>query len=103
MALVANMTGVSTPEVLKHLFAGAKVENGWEMRAVSLKAIASLGDSAPENLGNALPEVVPEVTDHMTDTKKQVAEAARIAMTAACDVIGNRDIEHMTAHIVRYL
>jgi len=37
----------------------------------------------------------------MTDTKKEVAEAAKAAMTAACDVIGNRDIEHMTPFIVK--
>jgi elongation factor 3 len=37
----------------------------------------------------------------MTDTKREVSEAAKAAMTAACDVIGNRDIEHMTSHIIR--
>lgn len=101
MALINNMSCHATAEVLTHLFAAAKVENAWQARTVALKAIAALGDAAPENLGNALPVVVPELTDHMTDTKKDVAEAARLAMTAACDVIGNRDIEHMTAHIVR--
>jgi len=37
----------------------------------------------------------------MADAKKEVKEAATAAMTAACDVIGNRDIEHMTGKIVR--
>merc|ERR1719359_1434571 len=37
----------------------------------------------------------------MTDTKKDVKEDAYQAMVAACDVIGNRDIEHMTSRIVR--
>ena len=37
----------------------------------------------------------------MHDTKPQVKEAAHAAMVASCDVIGNRDIEHMTEHIVR--
>jgi len=101
MEIINSMNSFSTREVLTHLFAAAKVENGWEQRVVALKAIAALGDSSSENLGNSLPEVVPEITDHIVDTKKQVAEAARLAMTAACDVIGNRDIEHMTTHIVR--
>ena len=37
----------------------------------------------------------------MTEPKKEVSQAAFEAMTNACNVIGNRDIEHMTAKIVR--
>jgi elongation factor 3 len=101
MAVLANMSSECVPEVLSYLFAGAKIENTWQMRALSLKAIASLGESAPTELGYSLPQAVPEVSEHMSDTKREVSEAARTAMTAACDVIGNRDIEHMTQHIVR--
>jgi elongation factor 3 len=36
----------------------------------------------------------------MWDTKKQVKTASTNTMTAALDVIGNRDIEHMTAKIL---
>jgi elongation factor 3 len=63
--------------------------------------IASFGDHAPEQLGNNLPVVVPQLTVAMGDVKKEVKEAATAAMIASCDVIGNRDIEHMTPHIVR--
>ena len=99
--LISNMSSNATREVLVHLFAAAKIEEPWQKRTVSLRMIALLGDQAPEQLGNALPEVVPNLTDYMTETKKEVSEAACLAMTAACDVIGNRDIEHMTPHIVR--
>merc|ERR1712125_314975 len=44
--------------------------------------------------------VVPEVTSCMLDTKKQVKVAATDAMRAACEVIGNKDIEHMTDKII---
>jgi len=99
--LINNMSSNATREVLVHLFNASRQEEPWQKRAASLRCIALLGDQAPEQLGNALPEVVPQLTDYMTDTKKEVNEAARLAMTAACDVIGNRDIEHMTPHIVR--
>merc|ERR1719159_34618 len=36
----------------------------------------------------------------MWDTKKQIKTAATDAMKAACDVIGNKDIEHMTDKII---
>lgn len=37
----------------------------------------------------------------MAEPKKEVSQAAFEAMTNACNVIGNRDIEHMTSKIVR--
>lgn len=37
----------------------------------------------------------------MSEAKKEVSQAAYDAMTNACNVIGNRDIEHMTSKIVR--
>ena len=83
------------------LFKCAEVGGQWQTRALALKTIASFGDHAPEQLGNMLPEVIPQVTSSMTETKKEVKEAALAAMTAACDVIGNRDIEHMTQNIIR--
>jgi len=96
-----NMSSNAVRCVLGHLFAAAEIEMNWQTRVLALKALAAFGDHAPEQLGFALPQVVPEVTKSMSDTKPQVKEAAHAAMVAACDVIGNRDIEHMTEHIVR--
>jgi len=100
-ALASKMSSSAVPIVLKHLFAATDIEKGWQTRALALRTIASLGNHAPEQLGFCLPEVVPVVSNSMTDTKKEVSEAAKAAMTAACEVIGNRDIEHMTPFIVK--
>merc|ERR1712232_1518955 len=75
-------------------------EKKWQIRELALNCICALTKHAPKQMGNALPEVVPEVTACMWDTKKQVKTSATKAMKAACDVIGNRDIEHMTDKIV---
>jgi elongation factor 3 len=88
-------------EILQYCFAASKIEENWNSRCLALHVIASFADHSPMQLGNALPQVVPEVTACMVDTKKEVKEAAHAAMSAACDVIGNRDIEHMTSHILR--
>ena len=66
-----------------------------------LNMINALAENASEQLGFALPIVVPEVTHSMSDPKKDIAKAAHDALVAVCDVIGNRDIEHMTSKIVR--
>jgi elongation factor 3 len=80
-----------------------KATNDWnfQTRVLSLQCISNLSDYAPEQLSYALPIVMPELTTPMADPKKDVKEAAHKAMIAVCDVIGNRDIEHMTENIVR--
>jgi hypothetical protein len=47
----------ATREVLPALFKGSEVGNAWQSRALALKAIASLADHAPEQLGASLPDV----------------------------------------------
>lgn len=101
MAIAANMNPNGVRVILPTLFKASQVGGPWQSRALALKVIASFGDHAPEQLGFALPQVVPEVTTSMSEPKKEVSTAAYEAMTNACNVIGNRDIEHMTAKIVR--
>ncbi|KAJ3298192.1 translational elongation factor EF-1 alpha [Rhizoclosmatium sp. JEL0117] len=70
-------------------------------RAAALSAIASFSESAPEQLGFALTQIVPEISKSVVDTDPTISELGEAALTAACDVIGNRDLEHMTGPIVR--
>ena len=56
--------------------------------------------SVPQQMSNALLEVEPHVTSYILDTRKQVKVATTATMKVACDVIGNKDIEHMTDKIV---
>lgn len=101
LTMTSKMAQNSVRTVLPALFEAAEVGKPWQSRALALNIIASFGDHAPKQLGNALPMVVPEVTKSMSETKKEVSTAAYNAMTNACNVIGNRDIEHMTSKIVR--
>jgi len=102
----AKMSGESTKAILPHLFEaskGAGLQGGtaFNARVCALNMINALAENASEQLGFALPIVVPEVTHSMSDPKKDIAKAAHDALVAVCDVIGNRDIEHMTGKIVR--
>jgi len=100
-ALTEKMSPNTVRQVLPILFKASEVGGNFQTRVLALKTIGSFSNSAPMQLGSALPEVVPQVTSHMSDTKKEVKQTATESMTAACDVIGNRDIEHMTPKIVR--
>ncbi|KAJ1395469.1 hypothetical protein B484DRAFT_439000, partial [Ochromonadaceae sp. CCMP2298] len=101
LAITSRISPNAVQAVLPALFVAAEVGQGWQTRALSLKVISSFSDYAPEQLGFSLPEVVPQVALSMSEPKKEVSAAAYQAMTHACNVIGNRDIEHMTDKIVR--
>lgn len=95
------MSANSIRASLPALFAANEVCQPWQSRALPLKIITSYADFAPMQLGASLPDVVPEITKSMSEAKREVREAALQAMTASCDVVGNRDIEHLTGKIVR--
>jgi len=99
-AICANITPFGIKSLLPAIFSQLPVEVKWPIRELALKCIPIFGKNAPKQLGNALPEIVPEVTACMWDTKKQVKAAATAAMKDACNVIGNKDIEHMTDKII---
>jgi len=100
LAICENINPFAMKSLLPALFAQLPVEKKWPLRELSLNCIAVFNKNAPKQLGNALPEIVPEVTACMWDTKKQVKAAATNAMKSACEVIGNKDIEHMTDKII---
>jgi len=86
--------------LLPIIFKSLPVEQKWQIRVNALEMITKMTTIAPRQISKSLPEIVPEVTACMWDTKKQVKTASTAAMKAACDVIGNKDIEHMTDKIV---
>ena len=99
-AICENINPYGIKSLLPQLFANLPVEKKWQIRELALKCLAKFAAFAPRQLGDALPEVIPEVTACMWDTKKQIKVAATNAMKSALDVIGNRDIEHMTGQIL---
>jgi elongation factor 3 len=103
-AATAICTGVSSHcvrELLNHFFVAGAVGSAWQSRALAWKLLTGFADSAPEQVAICIPLIMPELTVSMCDVKKEVKESATAAMLAACEVIGNSDIEPMTAHIVR--
>jgi len=100
LAICTNCSPWAIKALLPAIFSQLPVEVKWPIRELALQCIATFSANAPSQLGNALPEIVPEVTACMWDTKKQVKVAATDAMKTACEVIGNKDIEHMTGKII---
>lgn len=99
-AICDNINPFAIKSLLPTIFTELPVEKKWQIRELALECITRFKEIAPRQLGDSLPLVVPEVTACMWDTKKQVKTASTNAMKASLEVIGNRDIEHMTEKIL---
>jgi elongation factor 3 len=99
--LTQKMSANSVNEILPAIYAASEQSCNWQTRVAAFETIKHLADHAPEQLCHSLPDTIPVVSACVVDLKPQVSESAEAALTSACDVIGNRDIEHMTSHIVR--
>lgn len=60
-AIVQKASPNALVELLPALFTAMDAGKRWPTRVQALKAIATFGDHAPEQLGFALPMVIPEV------------------------------------------
>jgi elongation factor 3 len=98
--IVDRVIPFAMKSLLPAIFAALPQEKKWPIRELALKCISRFQELAPRQLGDALPLVVPEVTACMWDTSKKVKVAATEAMEKVLQVIGNKDIEHMTEKIL---
>tara|TARA_B110000971_G_scaffold193659_1_gene206718 strand:- start:25 stop:567 length:543 start_codon:yes stop_codon:yes gene_type:complete len=80
-AVVDGVNPFALKSLLPFIFSKLPVEQKWQIREVALNCITRMNKVAPRQLGNALPEIVPEVTACMWDTKKQVKVSPRISKT----------------------
>lgn len=99
--ITSKMSPNAVREVLPMLFDDADPRHPWQKRAAALNAVASFANHAPEQLGHSLPETITEVGKSINDLREQVTAAAKAAMVAACEVVGNRDIEPLAGDILR--
>jgi len=99
-AIIDNICPFAMKSFLPVIFSCLPVEKKWQIRELALQCLGRFQSVAPRQLADALPLVVPEVTACMWDTKKQVKKASTDTMKQALEVIGNRDIAHMTQKIL---
>jgi len=65
----------------------------WQTRSFCCKTIAGLTHTAPGQIGQLLPEIIPVVSTCVNDAKPAVADAARETMVEVCKAIQNKDVE----------
>lgn len=99
--ILTTMSPNSLGQLLPHLFSSMELSKNWRVRVKALTLLGRLPDLAPYQVSVYLPDIVPQLTPHMNDIKKEVKSVAYDTMVSCCNVIGNTDIEHMTQHIVK--
>jgi hypothetical protein len=71
--IVSNVNIYAVKNLLSILFESLEAKHKWQTRVGALALIGSLAKIAPDQLANSLPDVVPTVSQYMSDAKVQVA------------------------------
>lgn len=87
--------------LLPYIFDCSSKINNWKIRVKALELLSKLVDLFPLQISVYLPDIIPELTPHMNEIKKEIKTTAYNTMVSCCNVVGNSDIEHMTQHIVK--
>lgn len=78
---------------LSFLFEGLNLKKKWQSRVLCLSLITELAALHPTLVKTSyLPELIPRLSEAMTDVRKEVAEAAKAALTQVASTIENKDI-----------
>ncbi|KAL0079012.1 P-loop containing nucleoside triphosphate hydrolase protein [Phycomyces blakesleeanus] len=107
-ALVSMIPAEATKILLPVLFEamGVNVSGGkapskkWQTKVGALKLLKSFTGHATEQIGEALPTIIPVISNCLSDTKAEVATAAQATMMTVCSVGGNPDIERHLKDLV---
>ena len=94
------VTPLAVKTVLPALF-GMLAHKDWQVKEGGLKSLMWLAEVQRTAVGACLVDIVPAVSDCLSDTKKQVSKAARDAMAQACLVIANPDILPLVPDVIK--
>lgn len=78
-------------QILPAFFRCMGFEKKWQTKFAALTLIKGLAANAPKQVASCLPDLIPEISNCMWDTKKEIKVCATETMTTIC--IGNLDIE----------
>lgn len=92
-------TSLLLPVVLQQISTTGK----WQVKLGGLQVLDALVSSAPAQIANAMPVVVPILADLIHDTKADVKKAARATLTTSTALISNKDIERFIPALIQCL
>ncbi|KAK4686258.1 elongation factor 3, partial [Tremellales sp. Uapishka_1] len=102
-AIVQSMNGWATFVILPALLNQIRTAGKWQVKTGSLEVLNQLIVSAPEQIGRAMPDVVPVLAEAVWDTKADVKKSAKSTLEKACALVDNKDIEKFIPALIKSL
>ena len=100
-AVMSNLNPAAIKVALPALLDVMKPQVKWQTKLGALKMLATLADASQVEVSICLPEIVPAVTECMTDIKKELRDCATETLIKCCAAVGNRDIEPFIPSLIR--
>lgn len=76
------------------------VDEDWRVKVGTLQLLKAISPRMSKQLSPLLPQIIPQVSNCIYDSKKQVQTAGLEALNEACRAISNEDIRHLTPQLV---
>jgi len=103
LTIISSVNKHYTIRVLPVLFSGLERSRKWQTKKLSLELIGELAKIAAYEVGRCLPEIIPQISDCLWDTRKEVKTAAKETLGKVCLVSDNADIEPFIPALVSCL
>mmetsp|Transcript_9272 Transcript_9272/g.16607 ORF Transcript_9272/g.16607 Transcript_9272/m.16607 type:complete len:574 (+) Transcript_9272:220-1941(+) len=91
-ALIKLANPWAFPRLISPLLLKSLKSNEWRVKANALERLGQCAETAPKQVCNLLPLLIPNVTNQVWDTKAQVTKAAGACLMAICQTNPNPDI-----------
>lgn len=102
-AIVQVMNPWATFVILPALLEQVKTAGKWQIKAGCLDVLKQLVTSAPVQMGQAMPDLVPVLAGAVWDTKADVKKAAKVTLEKATALVENKDIEKFIPALIKSL
>ncbi|KNX50199.2 elongation factor 3 [Cryptococcus deuterogattii R265] len=102
-AIVQSMNPWACFVLLPALLNLIRTSGKWQIKAGSLEILQQLITSAPYQMGEAMPDLVPVLAEAVWDTKSDVKKAAKATLEKAVSLVENKDIEKFVPALVKSL
>ncbi|KAJ0409318.1 hypothetical protein ATCC90586_000555 [Pythium insidiosum] len=96
--LSAHGVKLVLPSLLRSMEDGA-----WRTKQAGIQLLGSMAYCAPRQLGSCLPQVVPKITDALTDSHPKVREASKAALRDIGSVVRNPEIASIAPALLNAL
>ncbi|GAA5877296.1 hypothetical protein JCM16303_006233 [Sporobolomyces ruberrimus] len=101
-AIMSKLSGHAVKLILPTLLSGLD-DKQWRAKKGAIELMGAMAYLAPRQLSVSLPTILPRLTEVITDTHKQVREAANTSLKRFGEVVSNPEIKEMTPILLEAL